>query len=109
VFPALALGVALGVMAADVLPGLDLTPAVAAGLAAGTAAVLRVPFTAVLLATLLLGSSAVEVTPIAVFAAATGWLVAMALPSPEDRMADSGETADAPVGDEDAADHDRDQ
>jgi hypothetical protein len=72
-------------MAADVLPGLDLTPAVAAGLAAGTAAVLRVPFTAVLLATLLLGSSAVEVTPIAVFAAATGWLVAMALPSPEDR------------------------
>jgi H+/Cl- antiporter ClcA len=109
VFPALALGVAIGVMAADVLPGLDLTPAVAAGLAAGTAAVLRVPFTAVLLATLLLGSSAVEVTPIAVFAAATGWLVAMALPSPEDRMADSGETADAPVGDEDAADHDRDQ
>jgi H+/Cl- antiporter ClcA len=106
VFPALALGVALGVMASDVLPGLELTPAVATGLAAGTAAVLRVPFTAVLLATLLLGSSAVEVTPIAVFAAATGWLVAVALPNPEDRLR---EAADAPVGEENAADADRDQ
>ena len=58
VFPALAIGVALEMVAADVLPGLDTTPAVAIGLAAGTAAVLRAPFTAVLLATLLLGSSA---------------------------------------------------
>ena len=58
VFPALAIGVAVAVLAADVLPGFDTTPAVAIGLAAGTAAVLRAPFTAVLLATLLLGSSA---------------------------------------------------
>jgi H+/Cl- antiporter ClcA len=106
VFPALAVGVALAMLAADVLPGLDTTPAVAIGLAAGTAAVLRAPFTAVLLATLLLGSSAYDVTPIAVFAAATGWLVATALPNPEDRLR---EPADAPVGDDDAADADRDQ
>ena len=106
VFPALAVGVALAMVAADVLPGLDTTPAVAIGLAAGTAAVLRAPFTGVLLATLLLGSSAYDVTPIAVFAAATGWLVAVALPNPEDRLR---EAADAPVGDEHAADHDRDQ
>ena len=106
VFPALAVGVALAMVAADVLPGLDTTPAVAIGLAAGTAAVLRAPFTGVLLATLLLGSSAYDVTPIAVFAAATGWLVAVALPNPEDRLR---EAADAPVGDDDAADHDRDQ
>ena len=105
-FPALAIGVALAMMAADVLPGLDTTPAVAIGLSAATAAVLRAPFTAVLLATLLLGSSALEVAPIAVFAAATGWLVATALPNPEDRLR---EAADAPVGDEHAADHDRDQ
>ena len=45
------------------------------------------PFTGVLLATLLLGSSAADVAPIAVFAAATGWLVATALPNPEDRRA----------------------
>jgi H+/Cl- antiporter ClcA len=106
VFPALAIGVALGMVAADALPGLGTTPAVAIGLAAGTAAVLRAPFTGVLLATLLLGSSAYDVTPIAVFAAATAWLVAVALPNPEDRLR---EAADAPVGDEHAADHDRDQ
>jgi chloride channel protein, CIC family len=106
VFPALAVGVAVAMLAADVLPGLDTTPAVAVGLAAGTAAILRAPFTAVLLATLLLGSAATDVVPISVFAAATGWLVAVALPNPEDRLR---EAADAPVGDEHAADHDRDQ
>jgi H+/Cl- antiporter ClcA len=72
-------------MAADVLPGLTTTPAVATGLAAATAAVLRVPFTAVLLASLLLGPSAEDVAPIAVLAAAVGWIVATALPNPEDR------------------------
>ena len=86
VFPAIALGVALGVAAAEILPGLTTTPAVAAGMAAGTAAILRVPFTAVLLATLLVGSAAQDVAPIAVLAGAVGWLVAVALPNPEDRQ-----------------------
>ena len=86
VFPAIALGVAAAMAAADVLPGLNTTPAVAAGIAAGTTAVLRVPFTAVLLVTLLTGSSAFDVAPIAVLAAAVGWLVATALPNPEDRV-----------------------
>ncbi len=95
VFPAIAIGVAFGVMAADVLPGFDTTPAVAVGIAAGTAAVMRVPFTAVLLATLLMGSSAVDVAPIAVFAAAIGWLVAVALPNPEDRAAAKANAAEA--------------
>jgi H+/Cl- antiporter ClcA len=85
VFPALVVGAALGALAADVLPGLESTPAVAAGIAAGTAAVLRVPFTAVLLATLLIGSAAPDVVPITVLAAAVGWLAAIALPNPEDR------------------------
>jgi H+/Cl- antiporter ClcA len=88
VFPAIAIGVAAAVAAANAFPGLETTPAVATGIAAGTAAVLRVPFTAVLLATLLLGSSAGEVAPIAVLAAAVGWLVAVALPNPEDRAAE---------------------
>ncbi len=86
VFPAIALGVATAMAAADVLPGLHTTPAVAAGIAAGTTAVLRVPFTAVLLASLLLGPSAFDVAPIAVLAAAMGWLVATVLPNPEDRV-----------------------
>jgi H+/Cl- antiporter ClcA len=86
VFPAIALGVAAAMVAADVLPGLHTTPAVAAGIAAGTTAALRVPFTAVLLVSLLMGPSAVDVAPIAVLAAATGWLVATVLPNPEDRL-----------------------
>jgi H+/Cl- antiporter ClcA len=85
VFPAIAIGVAAAMAAADLLPGLHTTPAVAAGIAAGTTAVLRVPFTAVLLVSLLMGPSAVDVVPIAVLAAATGWLVATVLPNPEDR------------------------
>jgi H+/Cl- antiporter ClcA len=86
VFPAIALGVAAAMVAADLLPGLHTTPAVAAGIAAGTTAVLRVPFTAVLLVSLLMGPSAVDVAPIAVLAAAMGWLVATVLPNPEDRL-----------------------
>ena len=87
IFPAIAIGAAIGVLAADVLPGLEATPAVAAGIAAGTAASLRVPFTAVLLVALLLGPSFAEIAPIAVLAAAIGWLVTMALPNPEARAA----------------------
>jgi H+/Cl- antiporter ClcA len=86
VFPAIAIGVAAAMAAADVLPGLHTTPAVAAGIAAGTTAVLRVPFTAVLLVSLLMGPSAFDVAPIAVLAAAVGWLVATVLPNPEDRQ-----------------------
>jgi chloride channel protein, CIC family len=85
VFPAIAIGVAAAMVAADVLPGLHTTPAVAAGIAAGTTAVLRVPFTAVLLVSLLMGPSAFDVAPIAVLAAAVGWIVATVLPNPEDR------------------------
>lgn len=87
VFPALAIGVAMCVLAADVLPGLALTPAVAVGAAAATSAALRIPFTAALLASLLMGPSATEVAPIAVLAAAVGWVAAVALPNPEDRAA----------------------
>jgi H+/Cl- antiporter ClcA len=99
VFPAIAIGVAAAMVAANVLPGLDTTPAVAIGIAAGTTAVLRVPFTAVLLVSLLMGPSAFEVAPIAVLAAAVAWLVATALPNPEDRererLADAAAAAPA--------------
>jgi H+/Cl- antiporter ClcA len=87
IFPALAVGVALSVLAADVLPGLASTPAIATGIAAATAAALRVPFTAVLFATILTGASAADIAPIAVIAAAVGWLAATALPNPEDHEA----------------------
>ncbi|HEX2428674.1 MAG TPA: chloride channel protein [Gaiellaceae bacterium] len=99
VFPAIAVGVATAMAAANVLPGLHTTPAVAIGIAAGTTAVLRVPFTAVLLVSLLVGPSALDVAPIAVLAAAMGWLVATVLPNPEDRpgekLAEAGPAAPA--------------
>lgn len=93
VFPAIAIGVAAGIFAADLSPGLTTTPAVATGIAAATAAVLRVPFSAVLLAALLVGASAMEVAPVAVLAAAVGWIVATALPNPEDRREEQAESA----------------
>jgi H+/Cl- antiporter ClcA len=95
VFPAVAIGVAISVAAADALPGLETTPAIAAGIAAATAAALRVPFTAVLFATLLVGSSAFDTAPIAVLAAAVGWVVAIALPNPEDRREPQAEATPA--------------
>lgn len=101
VFPAIALGVATTMAAANVFPGLHTTPAVAAGIAAGTTAVLRVPFTAVLLVALLTGASAFDVAPIAVLSAAIAWLVATALPNPEDRararLAEAAAPAPEPV------------
>jgi H+/Cl- antiporter ClcA len=78
-------------MLADLAPSLSTTPAVATGIAAATAAALRTPFTAVLLASLLVGPSASEVAPIAVLAAAVGWIVATALPNPEDRRQPAGD------------------
>lgn len=81
-FPAVALGVAVAVLAADLLPGLGLTPAVVAGVAAGAAAAIRAPFFGALLAALLVGSAAAETIPIAVIAAVAGWLVASALSPP---------------------------
>jgi H+/Cl- antiporter ClcA len=78
-FPAVALGVAVGVLGAIVLPGMDLTPAVIAGLAAAASAALGLSFFGALLAALLAGSAAGETIPIAVVASVIGWLVAKAL------------------------------
>jgi H+/Cl- antiporter ClcA len=96
VFPAISIGVALALVGADAFPDLETTPAVAAGIAAAVAAVLKTPFSGVLLASVLVGASAADVAPIAVLAAAVGWLVAVALPSPEDRAAEAAVT---PAGD----------
>jgi H+/Cl- antiporter ClcA len=83
VFPAAFLGVGIGVLASLVIPGLELTPAVIAGLAAGSAAVLRAPFFGTLFAALLGGSAAVGAIPLAILGAVIGWLTALALASRE--------------------------
>jgi H+/Cl- antiporter ClcA len=77
VFPATFIGIGIGVLASLVLPGLELTPAVITGLAAGSAAVLRAPFFGALFAALLGGSTATETIPLAILGAVIGWLTAL--------------------------------
>ena len=99
VFPAIAIGMALGVGAADLLPSFETTPAITAGIAAGAAFVLRAPFSSALLASVLVGASAPDVAPVAVLAAVVGALAAAAFPDPE-RKPDvaTGEPAAAATG-----------
>ena len=66
-FPAMFLGAAGGI-ALSHLPGLTLVPAVAMGLGAMTAAMLRLPMTAVLLTTLFLGTDGFPVIPLTIVA-----------------------------------------
>ena len=84
-FPAVTLGVVAGVLASILLPGLDLTPAVIAGLAAAASAALGLSFFGALLAALLAGSAAAETIPIAVIASVIGGLVAAVLKRREAR------------------------
>jgi H+/Cl- antiporter ClcA len=83
-FPAVTLGVSIGVMASVVLPGLDLTPAVIAGTAAAASAVFDLGIFGALLAAFLAGSAiSSETLPIAVMASVIGWLVATAVKTRE--------------------------
>jgi H+/Cl- antiporter ClcA len=79
VFPALFLGAAAGLMAAQ-LPGFSLTPAVAVGLGAAVASVLRLPLSAVVLATLLTSQAGLGPGPLIIVGVVVAYLVAMALP-----------------------------
>ena len=67
VFPALFIGAAAGMAAAD-LPGLSLVPAVAMGIGAMCAAMLGLPLTSTLLATVLLGTDGLNVMPLVIVA-----------------------------------------
>ncbi|MGV1007640.1 MAG: chloride channel protein [Dermatophilaceae bacterium] len=81
VFPALFIGAALGI-AASALPGLELGPALGMGIGAMCAAMLRLPLTSTLLATVLLGADGVSVTPEVVVAVAVAFVVINVLPTP---------------------------
>ena len=81
VFPAMFIGAALGI-AAGGLPGMSLAPAIAMGIGAMCAAMLRLPLTSTLLATLLLGADGVSVTPQVVVAVVVAFVVTIVLPVP---------------------------
>lgn len=74
VFPALLLGAAAGILASH-LPGFELTPAVAVGIGAAIASVLRLPISAVLLAVLLTLGAGLGASPLIVVAVVVAYLV----------------------------------
>ena len=77
-FPAVFLGAAAGVMASH-LPGFPLTPAVAVGMGAGVAAVLKLPLSAVVLATLMTSSGGTGDEPLIIVGVVAAFLVALAM------------------------------
>ena len=81
VFPSMFIGAALGI-AASGLPGMNLAAAIAMGIGAMCTAMLRLPLTSTLLATLLLGVDGVAVTPQVVVAVAVAFVVTNLLPVP---------------------------
>ena len=80
VFPSMFIGAALGI-AVSGLPGMSLSPAIGMGIGALCTAMLRLPFTATLLATLLLGADGLSVTPEVVVAVTAAFVTVSLLPS----------------------------
>ena len=72
------LGTAAGMMAAQ-LPGFELTPAVAVGIGAAIAGVLRLPLTALLIATLLTSGSGLGTGPLVILAVTVAYLLTLAI------------------------------
>jgi H+/Cl- antiporter ClcA len=77
-FPAVFLGAAGGLLAAH-LPGFSLTPAVAVGMGAAVAAVLRLPISAIVLATLLTVQGGTGDQPLIIVGVIVAYLVTLAL------------------------------
>ena len=79
VFPSMFIGAALGI-ALSGLPGMSLAPAIGMGIGALCTAMLRLPLTSALLATLLLGADGLSVTPEVVVAVVVAFVVTNILP-----------------------------
>jgi H+/Cl- antiporter ClcA len=90
IFPALFIGAAGGI-AMSHLPGLPLVPAVAMGLGAMSVVMLTLPLTSVLLATLLLFSDGLAVTPLVIVAVVVAYVVAARI-APADSTAPAAST-----------------
>lgn len=93
-FPAMYVGAVAGLMAAH-LPGYSITPAVAVGLGAGVAAVLRLPLSGVVLALLLTANSGAGAAPLVIVGVVAAYLATLALSA---RAAEREEPAHPPVG-----------
>ncbi len=89
-FPALFLGAAAGLMAAH-LPGFSLTPGVAVGMAAAFVAIMGLPLSSVVLATLLTSKAGPGSGPLIIVAVVVAYLVT--------RVLSAGVLSRAPAGD----------
>ncbi|WP_166845355.1 chloride channel protein [Isoptericola sp. BMS4] len=96
VFPAVTVGLGVAVAASQVVDGAAMPALAAAAMAAATAAVLRLPFTAALLAVALTGSAGLAVTTPALLGAVAGLVTVVAL----DRRRSESVTGPAGEGDE---------
>jgi H+/Cl- antiporter ClcA len=98
VFPAMFIGAAGGVAAAE-LPGMELVPAVGMGIGAMCAVMLGLPLTSVLLATLLMGTDGLAAMPVVIVATVVAYvLTAHLTPAPAPAPATAGGAAAAPAG-----------
>jgi H+/Cl- antiporter ClcA len=79
VFPSMFIGAALGI-ALSGLPGMTTAAAIAAGIGAMCAAMLKLPLTSTLLATVLLGADGVAVTPEVVVAVVVAFVITLVIP-----------------------------
>jgi H+/Cl- antiporter ClcA len=80
-FPALYLGAAAGLIASH-LPGFGMTPAVAVGLGAAVVSVLRLPLSAVVLATLLTYHAGTGAEPLTILGVVVAYVVTLMLSRP---------------------------
>ncbi len=77
-FPAIFLGAAGGILASH-LPGFSITGAVAVGIGAGTVAILRLPLSAVVIATLLTSKAGPGAEPLTIIGVVISYLVTLRL------------------------------
>ncbi len=89
-FPGLFLGAVAGLMAGQ-LPGYSITPGIAVGMAAATAAVLRLPLSAVVIAAVLTIGSGSGAEPLVIVGVVIAYLISRQLvPPPASAPTDSG-------------------
>jgi chloride channel protein, CIC family len=101
VFPAMFVGAVLGI-AMSGLPGMSLAPAIGMGIGAMCCAMLRLPLTSVLLATLLLGSDGLQSTPEIIVAVVVAFVVTTILPTPGPAQPDEAAEPTTPATSGDA-------
>lgn len=83
-FPAMFLGAAGGIMASH-LPGFSITAAVAVGIGAGTVAILRLPLSAIVIASLLTAKSGVGAQPLLIVGVVVAYLMTLWLAALQNR------------------------